>query len=210
MLGQRFVSALVFASQLHQNQKRKGGDIPYVSHLMSVSALVLEDDGDEDEAIAGLLHDAVEDQGGKPTLELIRSLFGDRVAHIVDECSDTDTFPKPPWRWRKEQYIEHLRHADRSVLRVALADKLHNARAILRDYRALGEGLWDRFNAERDDELWYYRSILKVCRKRVASPLLDDLERTVSELEDLIAADTGSRSVVTTDHEPSFAPPTEA
>ena len=105
----------------------------------------------------------------------------------------------PPWRWRKEQYIEHLRDADRSVLRVSLADKLHNARAILRDYRALGEQLWSRFNAGPDDELWYYRSILKVCRKRISSPLLDDLDRTVSELEDLITADTGSRPVVTTD-----------
>jgi (p)ppGpp synthase/HD superfamily hydrolase len=198
-LGQRFIYALVFASQLHQHQQRKGSEIPYVSHLMSVSALVLEDGGDEDEAIAGLLHDAVEDQGGKPTLEIIRSCFGDRVAHIVEACSDADTFPKPPWRWRKEQYIEHLQHADRSVLRVALADKLHNARAIVRDYRSLGEALWDRFNAGRDDELWYYRSILKVCRRRIASPLLDDLDRTVSELEDLIDADTGSRSAATTE-----------
>lgn len=199
LLGQRFVYALVFASQLHQRQQRKGSEIPYVSHLMSVSALVLEDGGDEDEAIAGLLHDAVEDQGGMPTLEIIRSCFGDRVAHIVKECSDADTFPKPPWRWRKEQYIEHLGHADRSVLRVALADKLHNARAIVRDYRTLGEALWDRFNAGRDDELWYYRSILKVCRKRIASPLLDDLDRTIGELEDLITADTGTRPLVTTE-----------
>jgi (p)ppGpp synthase/HD superfamily hydrolase len=185
--------ALVYAAELHERQMRKGTRIPYVAHLMSVASLVLEDGGDEDEAIAGLLHDAVEDQGGRSTLDVIRSRFGRRVAHIVEECSDAETLPKPPWRERKERYLEHLKVADRGVLRVALADKLHNARAVLADYRTLGEGLWSRFNAGRDETLWYYSRVLKVCRKRVASPLVDELDRTILELERLIAANA-SRS----------------
>jgi (p)ppGpp synthase/HD superfamily hydrolase len=136
--------ALVYAAELHDRQMRKGTRIPYVAHLMSVASLVLEDGGDEDEVIAGLLHDAVEDQGGRLTLDVIRSRFGRRLANIVEECSDAETIPKPPWRERKERYIEHLKVADRGVLRVALADKLHNARAVLADYRTFGEGLWSR------------------------------------------------------------------
>ena len=190
VLGPRFREALGYAAELHATQVRKGTHIPYVAHLLSVAALVLEDGGDEDEAIAGLLHDAVEDQGGQPTLERIRSRFGQRVADIVEACSDTDTWPKPPWRERKERYIDHLRCADASVLRVSLADKLHNARAIVLDYRALGERLWSRFNAPREDILWYYQALVGVFRERSASPLIDELERTLGQLDELIAIDT--------------------
>ena len=198
MLGSRFREALVYAAELHADQVRKGTSIPYVSHLLSVAALVIEDGGSEDEAVAALLHDAVEDQGGKPTLQKIRLRFGQGVADIVEACSDADTLPKPPWRERKERYIAHLQHADDSVLRVALADKLHNARAIVLDYRTLGEELWTRFNASRDDILWYYRSALAVLGTRLSSPLVGELARTVDELEGLIAAETSAGVATTT------------
>ena len=150
-----FDAALVYASQLHRNQSRKGGAIPYVSHLLAVTAIVLEYGGTEDEAIAALLHDAVEDQGGSATRDAICNQFGEEVAAIVDGCTDADTMPKPPWKERKEDYISHIRDASPSVRLVSAADKLHNARAILADYQQLGEPLWDRFNGKRDDTFWY-------------------------------------------------------
>ena len=132
---EQFVSALDYAVRLHDGQMRKGTDIPYVSHLLAVAALVMESGGDQDETIAALLHDAVEDCGGRPVLNEIRSRFGDRVADIVDGCTDAYTEPKPPWKARKEQYLHHLEDASESILLVSNADKLHNARAILTDYR---------------------------------------------------------------------------
>ena len=126
ILTDRFDRAFAFARHLHRDQFRKGTAIPYTAHLLAVAALVLEDGGDEDQAVAALLHDAVEDHGGLGRLEEIRQLFGERVAEIVEGCSDSFTIPKPPWRERKERYIEHLRHADAGVRRVSLADKLHN------------------------------------------------------------------------------------
>ena len=156
-LTRRFDLALQFASGLHHHQPRKGGSIPYIAHLMSVCALVLEAGGDEDQAIAALLHDAMEDAGGISTLDAIRRLFGDRVAIAVESCSDsatTDPNEKPPWRVRKEKYLEHLLRADQDALMVSAADKLHNARAILSDYRKLGDELWQRFNAPKKDQLW--------------------------------------------------------
>lgn len=134
-LSERFEEALAYAVRLHASQNRKGTETPYVAHLLGVVALVLEDGGDEDEAIAALLHDAIEDQGDKVTLEQVRSRFGERVARIVQGCTDADTIPKPPWKKRKESYVEHVRHAPPDVRRVSLADKLNNAQAILRDYR---------------------------------------------------------------------------
>lgn len=138
-LTPRFEAALVYASQVHAGQKRKGTEIPYIAHLLSVAGIVLEEDGDEDEAIAALLHDAVEDQGGQARLEDIGSRFGDRVAEIVEGCTDADTIPKPEWQERKERHLAHLRGASSSVLEVSAADKLHNARAILAGYRIHGE-----------------------------------------------------------------------
>ena len=146
VLSERFEQALQFAAATHRTQVRKGSGIPYVGHLLGVCSLVIEDGGSEDEAIAALLHDAAEDQGGQPMLDEIRERFGDHVAGIVAACSDTIESPKPPWRARKEAYLEHLEHQPESVLRVSLADKLFNARAILRDYLVVGDELWSRFS----------------------------------------------------------------
>jgi hypothetical protein len=147
-LSRRFDEALVYATHLHEGTFRKETSIPYVSHLLAVCARVLEDGGSEDEAIAALLHDAVEDAGGEARLRAIRARFGERVAAIVAGCSDTDESPKPPWRGRKERYVRHLKtEADASTLRVSLADKLHNARAILRDHREIDEAIWRQRSA---------------------------------------------------------------
>lgn len=186
-LGSEFGDALVYAAKLHGMQTRKGGDIPYFGHLMSVSALVIEAGGSQTQTIAGLLHDAVEDQGGKPTLAEIEARFGASVAKIVAECSDTDEVPKPPWRQRKETYIRHLRDvADMTVL-VSLADKVDNARAILRDLRLHGDQLWRRFNVtDPQEHLWYYRGLLAAFEKRSDSWLVDELRYAVDEIAALV------------------------
>jgi (p)ppGpp synthase/HD superfamily hydrolase len=186
--SQRFADALAMAYELHGRQRRKGSNIPYISHLMAVSALVLEHGGDEDEAIAALLHDAVEDQGGQPTLKRIEDTFGPRVGAIVAGCSDTDVVPKPPWRERKERYIAHVHTADASVRLVSSCDKLHNARTLLADYRLVGEALWSRFSASRDETLWYYRSLVDAYRSHGNSAVVDELERVLDDLDALIAA----------------------
>ena len=180
----RFADALVYATELHETQRRKGGDVPYVAHLLAVASLVLEDGGDEDEAIAGLLHDAIEDTS--TTHADIEARFGTEVADIVQGCSDTDVMPKPPWRRRKEEYLAHLADAPPQVVRVSLADKVHNARSVLFDYRLMGEDLWTRFNPEADQS-WYYRSLVDIFRRVSRSPLVDELDRVVSELERLRA-----------------------
>jgi (p)ppGpp synthase/HD superfamily hydrolase len=184
-LTERFLDAFSFASMLHAKQKRKGTDIPYISHLMGVTALVLEDGGDEDEAIAALLHDAVEDQGGLKTLEDIRQRYGHRVAEIVDGCSDATTQPKPPWKQRKQEYIEHLQQASPDILRVSLADKLHNARSIYADLQRNGGITWRRFNGGRAGTQWYYRSLMKIFKQRSSSPMVAELERVVQAIEAL-------------------------
>lgn len=182
-LTSRFERALIYAAQLHANQVRKGSDIPYLSHLLSVAALVLEDGGDEDEAIAGLLHDAVEDRGGAETREAILMQFGERVVSIVDGCTEPCVFPKPPWRDRKLQYIEQMRAASPSVLRVSVADKLHNARSILADFYRVGDAVWDKFKGGKAGTLWYYGSLLEIYDRRVAdSFLLAELTKTVDRL----------------------------
>ena len=187
----RFDPALRFASGLHHAQARKGVPIPFIAHLMSVCALVLEAGGDEDQAIPPQLHDAVEDQGGLPTLDTIRHMFGDRVANAVESCSDSTTSDpkdKSPWRERKDKYLEHLRTANQDALLVSAADKLHNARAILSDYRELGEQLWTRFKAGKEDQLWYYGAVVDVL-ERAAAPkrLVEELRRVVDELKNLAA-----------------------
>ncbi len=182
-LTSRFEDALLFATQLHAKQWRKGTSIPYVAHLLAVTSIVLEHGGDEDEAIAALLHDAIEDQGGVPMREEIRRRFGNVVVEIVDGCTDADVYPKPPWRARKEAYIAHLREASAEVRLVSAADKLHNARAVLADYRVLGESLWRRFHGGRDGTLWYYRSVVNALRDAGMSPLVEEIERVVSEIE---------------------------
>lgn len=185
MLSERYDEALVFAHQLHRRQKRKGGATPYIAHLLSVSALVLEHGGDEDQAIAALLHDAIEDQGGEAARREIRRRFGDRVAAIVDDCTDTDQTPKPPWRARKEAYLNRLRTLPESSRLVSLADKVHNARTMLLDYRTVGEALWTRFEGRREGTLWYYRSLVEIFAADSPSALANELERTVAELERL-------------------------
>ena len=187
VLGARFQRAFTLALELHRDQVRKGPTpIPYIAHLLGVTSIVIEDGGDEDEAIAALLHDAAEDQGGKATLARIRSEFGERVAAIVEGCSDTLEEPKPPWRSRKERYLAHLEEVPREILRVSLADKVHNARAILADYRDVGEELWSRFRGTREESLWYYRSLVEVFTRRRPGPLADELLRTVEEIEALV------------------------
>ncbi|HLE78506.1 MAG TPA: HD domain-containing protein [bacterium] len=183
--GPRFRSALAFAARLHEKQHRKGTGTTYVGHLIGVAALVIEDGGSEDEAIAALLHDAIEDQGGERVRREIRRRFGPRVARIVEACTDTDQIPKPPWRPRKEEYLHHLQSAPKSVLRVSLADKLHNARAILADYRRLGDRLWRRFKGKRAGTLWYYRELARLFARRKPGPMAEELARTVRELERL-------------------------
>lgn len=185
-LSRRFYLALDFGAGLHHSQCRKGTSIPYVSHLMSVCAIALENGADEDLAIAALLHDAVEDQGGATTLATIRHLFGDRVARVIMECSDTDQAPKPPWRERKEAYLAHLRTSSADVRLVSAADKLHNIRAILADYRQLREKLWDRFNAKMEDQLWYHRSLIAALREKDSNPIVDEIERVLNQLAELI------------------------
>jgi (p)ppGpp synthase/HD superfamily hydrolase len=186
-LTERFDRALLLASELHRSQFRKGTAIPYMAHLMAVSTLVLENDGTEDEAIAGLLHDAVEDQGGAATLSRIRDDFGDGVAKIVAAVSDTDQTPKPPWHHRKQQYLLHLESASVPVLRVSAADKLHNARSLLVDFRVVGDELWERFSAPVAEQLWYYRSLADVFQRRIGGTLSSELSRTVGELELLVS-----------------------
>jgi GTP pyrophosphokinase len=182
-LSPRFVRAFRLAARLHAGQGRKGTEVPYLAHLMGVASLVLEAGGDEDLAIAALLHDAVEDCGGKPTLRLIRRQFGHRVARVVEECTDADTIPKPPWRERKERYLAHLPRASVDGRLVSAADKLHNARAILADYRLAGDAVWERFKGGRDGTLWYYRSLVDTFRALGTDRVVEELARTVDELE---------------------------
>jgi (p)ppGpp synthase/HD superfamily hydrolase len=186
MLTNRFSQALSFTFELHRDQFRKGNEIPYIAHLLAVAALVIESGGTENEAIAGLLHDAPEDQGGLDTLDQIRSLFGDQVAAIVDGCTDTYITPKPPWRERKEIYLRHLSGASVQVRRVSLADKLNNSMAILRDYRIFGEEIWDHFKGGKEGTLWYYRSLVIIFQESGSDWMTLELERVVSEIEQLV------------------------
>ncbi len=187
MLTERFDEAFRFAHRLHRDQTRKGTSIPYISHLMTVAALVIEHDGNEDQAIAGLLHDAVEDQGGKKTLDEIRTTFGDAVAAIVSDCTDAWDKQKSPlrsrkearleWRARKEAYLKVLPGKPTQSLLVSLADKTHNAEAILFDYRILGDRLWGRFNGGADGTRWYYKALGHVFFDAMPGPLSNRLSR---------------------------------
>jgi (p)ppGpp synthase/HD superfamily hydrolase len=187
ILGPRFNEAFAYASSLHRGQLRKGKHVPYLAHLMGVASLVLEDGGDEDEAIAALLHDAVEDQGGIPVLNEIRRRFGTRVAEIVERCTDHDPAKdRPEWRVRKRHYVAALAHVDESCRRVALADKLYNARELLADYRQAGDQVWCRFSAGREI-LGYLRALAVTFSRHSKSPMAEELDRTVAELERMAA-----------------------
>ena len=191
MLSSHFTEALTYATELHANQVRKSSGVPYISHLLGVTSIALEYGANEDEAIAALLHDAVEDRGGAATREEIRRRFGDTVTAIVDGCTDAETIPKPPWRQRKEAYIATIPQASSSVILVSAADKLHNARAILKDYRTLGETVWERFKGGKDGTLWYYRAVVEAFSARGKTSLIEELERVVAELEQLVKDDNG-------------------
>ena len=183
-LGPRFLRAFNFAAEKHAGQMRKASTIPYIAHLMGVASLVLEFGGDEDLVIAALLHDVVEDCGGAPMLKEVRRRFGPRVAKIVDGCTDSDTYPKPPWRERKETYIRHLKTSDAETRLVSAADKLNNVRSILSDYRDVGEVVWVRFSGGRDGTLWYYRALLEEFLQRKPNRLIRELELAIKELEE--------------------------
>jgi (p)ppGpp synthase/HD superfamily hydrolase len=183
-LSKRFNRAFKMASRLHAGHERKGTEVPYLGHLLGVTAIVIDDGGNEDECIAALLHDAAEDQGGEWVLHEIRRKFGKRVAGLVRDLSDTTEKPKPAWRKRKEAYLAHLEETDAAVLRISLADKLHNGRAILLDRAEIGEAIWDRFSVSKDESLWYYQSLAEIFARRKPGPLADEFRRTVDRLAD--------------------------
>ena len=186
VLSDRFEQAFVLANRLHANQTRKGTRVPYMAHLLAVAGLVIENGGSEEEAIAALLHDALEDQGGVTTREEIRRRFGDEVVSIIDGCTDTNEAPKPPWRMRKEEYLTRLRkEPSDSVRLVSLADKVHNARTMIVDHAQIGEALWDRFKGGKAGTLWYYRSLVGIFRSFGSSALLEELDQMVSKMERL-------------------------
>src|SRR3954471_19969104 len=178
-LTRRFDDAFVYAHEVHGTHTRKGTGAPYVGHLMGVASIVIDDGGGEDEAIAALLHDAPEDRGGRDRLEDIRRRFRGAAAEIVGDCTDSWTMPKAPWADRKRQYAEHARTLPPSSLRVSAADKVHNAYAILRDLRNVGEKAWERFNAGPDDILAYYQSLVRAYREAGGGRLVDELDRIV-------------------------------
>jgi len=184
-LGTRFLRAFEFAAEKHRGQVRKASTIPYVAHLMGVTSLVLEAGGDEELAIAGLLHDVVEDCGGAPMLKEVRRRFGNRVAKVVDGCTDAYTIPKPPWRERKESYIERLKKESADTRLVSAADKLNNIRSILADYRTVGESVWSRFNGGREGTLWYYRTLRDEFLRKKMNRVTRDFDLAVRELESL-------------------------
>jgi len=177
LLTRRCTESFVYAAELHAEQVRKSTGVSYIAHLMAVSAIVIENGGTED--------DAIEDQGGDATRQEIIRRFGPKVAAVIDGCTDAETVPKPPWRERKEAHIAHLVDASPSMCLVSSADKLHNVRAILSDYRRLGEALWTRFTGGRDGTLWYYRALVDTFRAVTASPIIEELDCTVAELERL-------------------------
>jgi (p)ppGpp synthase/HD superfamily hydrolase len=192
LYSKRFEDALVFANRLHSEQQRKVSGTPYVGHLLGVASIVIEHGGTENEAIAALLHDAVEDQEVPKIREEIRKRFGDAVVEIVDGCTDSDVVPKPPWRKRKEDYIRHFAEASPSILLVSASDKLQNARATLEKYRIIGDEIWNYFEGKKDGMLWYYRALVTSFRERIShvpncSPqivrIIDELDRVVTELE---------------------------
>ena len=195
-LGPRLQRAFRYAAEKHAGQTRKQTAVPYLSHLMAVASLVLEAGGDEEMAIAALLHDVVEDCGGMPRLREVRKLFGRRVANIVEGCTDSYTEPKPEWLQRKKDYLSELRHADADTRLVSAADKLHNVRTILTDYRRDGEEIWSRFSGKKDGTLWYYRALSDEYQ-RSPNRLTQELEIAVAELEREVAKKARSSKPMT-------------
>jgi GTP pyrophosphokinase len=193
LLGKRFLDAFLFAARAHARQTRKGTEVPYVSHVMGVASLVLEAGGNEDQAIAALLHDVVEDCGGAPMLRQVERRFGPRVARLVEGCTDTDAHPKPPWLGRKQDYIRRLRDEDEDTRLISAADKLYNVRSLLSHYRECGEAVWARFNGKRDGTLWYYNELAKEFSRR-PNAFTGELKRVMEELNAMARMSTKSRS----------------
>ena len=186
MMSERFAEAVAMANELHSGQFRKGTKIPYISHPLIVAGTVLQNGGDEDEAIAAVLHDTVEDCGGKPVMEKIRQRFGEKIAGLVSGCTETDVQPKPPWRERKERYIQNIKSASPSVRLISCADKLHNAASILSEYKKVGAKVWDRFKGDKSETLWFYSAMVSALRAAGEDrPILDELEATVKALRSL-------------------------
>jgi (p)ppGpp synthase/HD superfamily hydrolase len=183
-LSPQFGKALIYATRIHGGKLRKKTRIPYIAHILGVTAIALEYGANETEAIAALLHDAVEDCGGAKRLRDIERKFGKKIARIVEGCTDTDQTPKPPWLQRKKAYVDHVRHASMPTKMVSASDKLHNLRAILMDYRQEGEKLWSRFNGGKQGALWYYRALVNAfgSAKRIR-PLMQEIDRVLTELE---------------------------
>ena len=194
VLSRRFEKALVYAARIHGKQVRKRTHRPYIGHLLSVASIVIEFDGDEDMAIAALLHDAVEDQGGLPRLRDIRRRFGKRVAHIVDGCTDSYATPKLPWIDRKRAYLERIPKEATEVRLVSAADKLSNARETLQDLRALGVEVFESFAGKKDGTLWYYQAIVEKFREAGSNGLVEDLARVVTELKQLSTRRSSERN----------------
>src|SRR6266481_9419276 len=182
-LGIRLQRAFQYAAEKHAGQTRKKTAVPYLSHLMAVASLVLEAGGDEDMAIAALLHDVVEDCGGMPRLREVRKQFGQRVAKIVEGCTDSFGDPKAEWMERKKGYLREVKHADAETRLVSAADKLHNVRTILADYRRDGESVWKRFSGKKAGTLWYYRALSDEYQRRNPNRIMRELEIAVGELE---------------------------
>jgi (p)ppGpp synthase/HD superfamily hydrolase len=182
---EQFEAALVYAARVHRDQRRKGTNVAYVTHLLAVAAIVGENGGSEEEVIAALLHDAPEDRGGEARLEDIRKEFGDEVANIVAGNTDTFENPKPPWRERKEAYVARVAREPHSVRLVSAADKLHNARSVLADLRSVGDALWQRFNGGKEGTLWYYRALVEAFDNAGSNPVVEELGRVVAEMERL-------------------------
>ena len=190
LLDDTFGEALAYALELHRDQWRKGNaQLPYLGHLLGVCSLVLDDSGTQEQAIAALLHDAVEVRGGRPTLAEIDRRFGSEAAGIVEACSDTldKEHEQRPWRARREDYLAHLERQPPGVLRVSLADKLFNARSILRDLLEIGDELWERFNAGRDEQLWHYRALADAFLRLAPGPMARELDEVVSSIERHVA-----------------------
>jgi (p)ppGpp synthase/HD superfamily hydrolase len=182
-LSRQFEKALSYATRIHGGKLRKKTRIPYIAHILGVAAIAMEYGANETEAIAALLHDAVEDCGGAKRLRDIERKFGKDVAKIVEGCTDTDQTPKPPWLERKEAYVAHVRHAPMPTKLVSASDKLHNVRAILMDYRKERERLWSRFNRGKQGALWYYRALVSAFSGKRIQPLVQELDRTLTQLE---------------------------
>ncbi len=193
VLGPRLQRAFRYAAEKHDGQTRKQSAVPYLSHLMAVASLVLEAGGDEDMAIAALLHDVVEDCGGMPRLREVRKKFGPRVARIVEGCTDSFGEPKPEWVERKKSYLREVKHADVNTRLVSASDKLHNVRTILADYRQQGEAIWTRFTGKKEGTLWYYRALSDEYQRRSPNRITRELEIAVGELERAVGKEARAR-----------------